>query len=48
MIIFDAPLELAWNALKWNRNLQLPSETICRIEQDQGCTEKGPCFRTVS
>src|SRR5437016_11320924 len=24
MLIFDAHLDLAWNALDWNRNLQLP------------------------
>ena len=48
MIIFDAHLDLAWNALDWNRNLQLPCATIRQIEKDAGYTDKGRCCNTVS
>src|SRR5208337_1262312 len=39
MIIFDAHLDLAWNALDWNRDLRLPVAEIRRREQGQ--SEKG-------
>src|ERR1041384_6456318 len=48
MIIFDAHLDLAWNALDWNRNLQLPCAEIRRIESEAGYTDKGRCCNTVS
>jgi membrane dipeptidase len=48
MIIFDAHLDLAWNALDWNRNLQLPCERIRELEKDAGDTEKGRGANTVS
>src|SRR5262249_41480630 len=46
MIIFDAHLDLAWNALDWNRDLQLPVPEIRRREQ--GMADKGRCCNTVS
>jgi len=48
MIVFDAHLDLAWNALDWNRNLQLPCAAIRQIEKDAGETEKGRGANTVS
>ncbi len=48
MIIFDAHLDLAWNAIDWNRDLRLPSTKIRQIEQDAGMTDKGRCCNTVS
>jgi membrane dipeptidase len=48
MIIFDAHLDLAWNALDWNRNLQLPCEQIRRLEIEAGDTAKGRGANTVS
>ncbi len=48
MIVFDAHLDLAWNALDWNRDLALPVEEIRRREREQGLTEKGRCCNTVS
>ena len=48
MIVFDAHLDLAWNALDWNRNLQLPCAAIRQIEKDSGDTEKGRGANTVS
>ena len=41
MIIFDAHLDLAWNAVDWNRDLLQPVAEIRRYEQEQGMTEKG-------
>ena len=39
MIVFDAHLDLAWNAIDWNRDLRLPVADIRRSEQ--GLTDKG-------
>ena len=33
MLIFDAHLDLAMNALEWNRDLRLPLEELRRREQ---------------
>ncbi len=33
MLIFDAHLDMAWNALEWNRNLMLPVEEIRQFEK---------------
>src|SRR5262249_14414595 len=33
MLIFDAHLDLAWNAIDWNRDLRLPVADIRRAEQ---------------
>src|SRR5438552_2945686 len=48
MIIFDAHLDLAWNALDWNRDLRLPVVDIRRQEQDHTMTDKGRGCNTVS
>ena len=46
MIIFDAHLDLAWNAIDWNRDLLLPVAEIRRREH--GLTDKGRGCNTVS
>jgi membrane dipeptidase len=46
MLIFDAHLDLAWNAIDWNRDLRLPVADIRRSEQ--GLTDKGRGVNTVS
>ena len=33
MLIFDAHLDMAWNALEWNRDLMLPVAKIREFEQ---------------
>src|SRR5256714_14523437 len=48
MLIFDAHLDLAWNAIDWNRDLRLPAAEIRRREQEQGMTDKGRGCNTVS
>jgi membrane dipeptidase len=48
MLIFDAHLDLAWNALDWNRDLRLPVADIRRREREQGMAEKGRGVNTVS
>src|SRR6478672_8026115 len=48
MIIFDAHLDLAWNAIDWNRDLRLPVEKIRQTERDAGMTDKGRGCNTVS
>ncbi len=47
-LIFDAHLDLAWNALDWNRDLRQPVADIRRQEQEQKMTGKGRCCNTVS
>jgi len=39
MLIFDAHLDLAWNALDWNRDLRLTAHEIRKREIDEGMTE---------
>ena len=34
-LIFDAHLDLAWNAIDWNRDLRQPVAEIRRREQSQ-------------
>jgi membrane dipeptidase len=46
MLIVDAHLDLAWNALDWNRDLMLPVEEIRRREQ--GMPDKARGGNTVS
>ncbi len=46
MLFFDAHLDLAWNALDWNRDLRLPAAEIRRREADM--TGKGRGCNTVS
>lgn len=48
MIVFDAHLDLAWNAIDWNRDLRLPVAKIRQLEKDAGMTDKGRCCNTVS
>jgi membrane dipeptidase len=48
VLIFDAHLDLAWNALDWNRDLLLPVADIRRREREQGMTGKGRGEGTVS
>src|SRR6266705_4715479 len=48
MLIFDAHLDLAWNAIDWNRDLRLPAADIRRREQEQGLCDKGRGCNTVS
>jgi membrane dipeptidase len=48
MIIFDAHLDLAWNAIDWNRDLRLPVAKIRQIEKDAGLSDKGRGCNTVA
>ena len=48
MLIIDAHLDLAWNALDWNRDLRLPAADIRRRERQHGMTDKGRGEGTVS
>jgi membrane dipeptidase len=48
MIIFDAHLDLAWNALDWNRDLSQAVAAIRAEERRQGMTEKGRGCNTVA
>src|SRR5262245_49926879 len=48
MIIFDAHLDLAWNAIDWNRDLRMTCEQIRKVETEAGMTDKGRCCNTVS
>ncbi|HXG11531.1 MAG TPA: membrane dipeptidase [Gemmataceae bacterium] len=48
MIIFDAHLDLAWNAIDWNRDLLRPVDEIRRRERSEGLTGKGRGCNTVS
>jgi membrane dipeptidase len=46
MIVFDAHLDLAWNAIDWNRDLRLPVAELRRREY--GLTGKGRGCNTVA
>jgi len=48
MLIFDAHLDLAWNAIDWNRDLTLPVAEIRRREREAGMTQKARGENTVS
>lgn len=48
MLIFDWHLDLAWNALEWNRDLTLPVEEIRRRELAAGYQGPGRGYNTVS
>jgi membrane dipeptidase len=48
MLLFDAHLDLAWNALDWNRDLRLPTADIRQREIAQNMTGKGRGEGTVS
>src|SRR5579884_679536 len=45
MLIFDAHLDLAWNAIDWDRDLLQPITELRRREQ--GMTDKGRGANTV-
>ncbi len=47
-LLFDAHLDLAWNAIDWNRDLELPVEQIRRREKDQQMSAKARGENTVS
>lgn len=46
MLIFDSHLDLAWNAVEWNRNLMLPAAEIRQFEKHFSDIIPGDC--TVS
>src|SRR5438552_18368671 len=48
MLVFDAHLDLAWNALDWNRDLLQPVTEIRRQERTRAVTEKARGNNTVS
>jgi membrane dipeptidase len=48
MIIFDAHLDLAWNAIDWNRDLRTSCEDIRQAERAGNMTDKGRQCNTVS
>jgi len=48
MFFFDSHLDLAWNAIEWNRDLTLPSVEIRRVELDHGQSFKARGGNTVS
>jgi membrane dipeptidase len=48
MLIFDAHLDLAWNALDWNRDLNQPVAEIRRRECERGMNGQGRGQSTVS
>ena len=41
MLVVDAHLDLAMNAVMWNRDLALSAHETRRIEREEGFTEKG-------
>src|SRR6516225_4511629 len=48
MLVFDSHLDLAWNAIDWNRDLLQPVAEIRRRERDAGMTDKGRGCNTVA
>ncbi len=44
MIVFDAHLDLAWNAVEWNRNLEWPVAEIREFESQFPGTVPGDCM----
>lgn len=48
MLIFDAHLDLAWNAIDWNRDLKLPVEKIRALERAAGMEGKARGQNTVA
>src|SRR5215210_4339581 len=47
MLVVDAHLDLAMNALMWNRDLAISAQETRRIEREEGFTEKGRAAGTV-
>lgn len=48
MLVVDAHLDLAMNALMWNRDLALGALEMRQIERAEGMTAKGRCAGTVA
>jgi membrane dipeptidase len=48
MIVFDAHLDLAWNAIDWNRDLERPVSEIRELESDAKGSEKARGCNTVA
>lgn len=48
MLVFDSHLDLAWNAIDWNRDLRQPVEKIRQSEKEQGMNGKGRGCNTVA
>ncbi len=48
MLVFDAHLDLAWNAIDWNRDLRQPVAKIRQAEKEQGLNGKGHGCNTVA
>ena len=48
MLIFDSHLDLALNAVDWNRDLRMDIADIRAQETALGMTDKGRCTNTVS
>ncbi|MCA9045473.1 MAG: peptidase M19, partial [Planctomycetaceae bacterium] len=46
MLIFDAHLDLAWNAVEWNRDLELPIEEVRLFEKQYTDIVPGDCTIT--
>ncbi|MEZ6057842.1 MAG: peptidase M19, partial [Planctomycetaceae bacterium] len=46
LLIFDAHLDLAWNGVEWNRNLELPIAEIRQFEQHFTDIVPGDCTVT--
>jgi membrane dipeptidase len=47
MLVVDAHLDLAMNALMWNRDLALSAHQTRELERQAGMTKKGRCVGTV-
>jgi membrane dipeptidase len=47
MLVVDSHLDLAMNAVMWNRDLALSAHETRRIEREEGMTEKGRCAGTI-
>ena len=47
MFAIDAHLDLAMNAVLWDRDLKLSAHQTREIERAEGMTEKGRCTGTV-
>jgi membrane dipeptidase len=48
VLIIDAHLDLAWNAIDWNRDLRLSVADLRKFEKDHGMTTKGRGCNTVT
>jgi len=47
MLIFDAHLDLAWNALEWNRDLLQPVSALREFERQFDCCKTGDATTTL-